>query len=334
MHKNLLIIGLSITLTSCASRPTTAVNTKKSTLLVTQTKKITPKKENNLIKIDNIDFYQVNIADLSKNNNTISYGSIVSANPQGYSISKEHFPSVGQNFRERFIIIHYTALDYEKSIKVLTQKNVSAHYLVNDRPDKEIYQLVDENKRSYHAGVSHWRNFDNLNDNSIGIEIVNSGFVLNSSGQRQFFPYPDYQFRKVAALIKDLATRYMIPPTNILGHSDIAPTRKQDPGPMFPWKKLYDDYGLGMWYDTSSVQNYITISNDDIVHQYNSPAFIAKVQKKLKDFGYAINITSTWDKDTKKVIQSFQYHFHPSKTDGVLDAETWAILQSLYDKYK
>src|SRR5690606_35770221 len=138
-------------------------------------------------------------------------------------------------FRQRYLILHYTALDEEKSVRVLTQQAVSSHYLVNNLGDREIYQLVDENKRAYHAGISAWRNDKSMNDTSIGIEIVNDGYKMDSLNQRQFFPYSEAQFKKIAALTKDIVDRYQIPPTNVLGHSDIAPVRKQDPGPLFPW---------------------------------------------------------------------------------------------------
>ena len=85
---------------------------------------------------------------------------------------KDYFPAVAQNFRQKYIILHYTALNDEKSVSVLTQQSVSSHYLVNNLGDKDIYQLVDENKRSYHAGISAWRNDKMLNDTSIGIETV------------------------------------------------------------------------------------------------------------------------------------------------------------------
>lgn len=142
------------------------------------------------------EFFRNNIADSTKNNSTVSYGSIVSAKLKDYKITKTNFPSVSQGFRQRYIILHYTALDNERSIRALTQNSVSSHYLISDLEDNEIYQLVDENKRAYHAGVSQWRNNNNLNDNSIGIEIVNTGFVVDSLGQRQFQVFPEHQIKK------------------------------------------------------------------------------------------------------------------------------------------
>ena len=246
---------------------------------------------------------------------------------------KTYFPAVAQNFRQKYLILHYTVLPDDKSITVLTQQSVSAHYLVNNIGDNEIYQLVDENKRAYHAGVSSWRADKNLNDTSIGIEIVNMGFKTDATGKRIFEPFNEAQIKKVAALCKDIVSRYQIPATNVLGHADIAPTRKQDPGALFPWKRLYDEYQIGMWYDEATKQNFITTSSVDFDSKYAQPSFIFSVQTALKSFGYGIEPNGAWDDATKKTLEAFQYHFRPEKYDGALDVETWAILQALSQKY-
>lgn len=335
MHKIFYISGLLGFLISCNPQQK-IVSSAPSTQYVQQNKVEKPvivEKKSDIVHIGKEDFYKVNIADASKNNSTVSFGSIVSANPKGYQVTKTYFPSVGQGFRQRFLILHYTALDNEKSIRVLTQQAVSSHYLVNDLPDNEIYQLVDENKRAYHAGISYWRNTTGLNDSSIGIEIVNTGYISDSLEKKQFYSFPEYQFRKVAALAKDIIERYMIPPTNVLAHSDVAPNRKQDPGPLFPWKRLYEEYQIGMWYDDGAKQNLYAPALEEIMISYNERKFILKVQETFNKFGYDIKITGVWDKQTQKVIEAFQYHFRPDKYEGVLDAETWAILQALLIKY-
>lgn len=320
---------------SCAPqkkiKPAVAVQPKPATPVKT----VTPTQPKPTIKKDGeYDFFKVNIADASKNDNTISYGSIVSANPKGYQVVKTYFPSVGQNFRQKYIILHYTALDNDKSVRVLTEQSVSSHYLVNDSDDKEIYQLVDENKRSYHAGISAWRSDAMLNDTSIGIEIVNTGYVTDASGAKVFPDFPENQIKKVAALVKDIADRYMIPPTNILGHSDIAPTRKQDPGPKFPWKRLYEDYQVGMWYDDAVMQSFLSQINPETYPLDSATTeFIYNYQLALKKLGYGIDANGRIDDATKKTIEAFQYHFRPEKYDGVMDAESWAILQALNQKY-
>jgi N-acetylmuramoyl-L-alanine amidase len=139
--------------------------------------------------------------------------------------------------------------------------------------------------------------------------------------------------KKVAALVKDIVTRYQIQPTYVLAHSDIAPTRKQDPGPMFPWKKLYDEYQIGMWYDEAAKQTYLEAAQADITAKYNESSFIFLIQTSLQKFGYGLDLSGKWDDATKKTIEAFQYHFRPQNYDGIMDAETWAILQALNQKY-
>lgn len=337
MRNPLYFIGLSAVLFSCASQKTVkniTVKPKPTNSSVVQTPKTLKNPQQDLKHEGQYDFYRVNIGDASKNDNTISYGSIVSASPNGFKVVKTFFPAVAQNFRQKYIILHYTALDDEKSVTVLTQQAVSAHYLVNDLGDKEIYQLVDENKRSYHAGISTWRNDKGLNDTSIGIEIVNAGYVTDSTKMKIFPAYDDEQVKKIAALVQDIAKRYMIPATNILGHSDVAPTRKQDPGPKFPWKKLYDQYQIGMWYDDFAKQTFLdAIIPEDFAMQSTTSTFIFKFQTALKTFGYGIEPSGIVDDSTNKTIEAFQYHFRPEKYDGIMDAETWAILQALNQKY-
>ena len=331
MRNSLYLTALGIVMISCGTQQK---NAKNKNIAIPHAPKpiLTDKKPQ--IKEDEGEYYKVNIADISKNDNTISFGSIVSANPAGYKISKSYFPAVGQNFRQRYVILHYTVLNDEKSISTLTQQSVSAHYLVNSLPDKEIYQIVDENKRAYHAGISNWRKDQNLNDTSIGIEIVNLGYTMDSLNNRVFYPYPEEQFRKVAALVKDIVTRYNIPPTNILAHSDIAPTRKQDPGPLFPWKRLYEQYQIGMWYDEAVKQNFMSqLVNTNFEINSNTSTMIIKIQAALNQLGYDISPSGTWDTNNRKVVEAFQFHFRPEKFDGIVDAETWAILQALNQKY-
>ncbi len=338
MRKTLYIIGLSTVVFSCTSQQ----NAKKRQYIPktpsvqpkTVTKTAAEKPKPKVTTEHGVDFFTTNIADAAKNDNTASYGSIVSAKPVGYKVVKDYFPAIAQNFRQKYLILHYTALPDDKSITVLTQQSVSAHYLVNNTGDNEIYQLVDENKRAYHAGVSAWRADKNLNDTSIGIEIVNTGYTTDTSGKRIFAPFDEAQIKKVAALVKDIAVRYQIPPTNILAHSDIAPTRKQDPGPLFPWKRLYDEYQIGMWYDEAAKQSFYDLAvSTDFPSKYNDSTFIFNVQMQLQQFGYALDFSGKWDDATKQTIEAFQYHFRPQNYDGIMDPETYAILQALMLKY-
>ncbi len=342
MSKMLYIIGLSTLLFSCASqKPST---TRKASARTTTSTAKTPVKPGpvsgvpasrpGLTVLHGVEFYTQNIGDITKNDNTMSHGSIVMAKPAGYHVVKTFFPAVAQNFRQRYVILHYTALDEDKSASVLTQQAVSSHYLVNNKRNDEIYQLVDENKRAYHSGISAWRKDKNLNDTSIGIEIVNPGFTTDATGKKIFAPYDEHQIKKMAALLKDIVNRYQIPPTNVLGHSDVAPTRKQDPGPLFPWKKLYDQYQIGMWYDEAAKQDFMTqMTPETFMLEQSNSTFIFKVQTFLQQFGYDINPTGAWDKENMKVVEAFQYRFRPENYSGVVDMETWAILQALVQKY-
>lgn len=336
MRNYLYSIGLSVIFFSCTPQKNISNNQIKvsKTTVKTQNTPIQTTPRPPIQHQGKYDFFKTNISNPTKNDNTISYGSIVSAEPTYYKISKEFFPAVAQNFRQKFIIVHYTALDNEKSIRVLTEKRVSAHYLVNDTDDKEIYQLVDENKRAYHAGISYWRGNQNLNDTSIGIEIVNTGYTGNTKESRVFYEFPEHQIKKIAHLIKDLTNRYQIPPTGILAHSDIAPTRKEDPGPKFPWKRLYKEYNIGMWYDDATKMKYLTISTpEEFAMNAINPVFITQYQTALANFGYNIIPNGILDNTTTRTIEALQYRYRPEKYDGIMDMETWAILQALIEKY-
>ena len=134
--------------------------------------------------------------------------------------------------------MHYTAEDFHSSLKTLTDEHVSAHYLLPAHPQREhgkptVYRLVPEAMRAWHAGTSAWRGRSNLNDTSIGIEIVNKGFT-RSMLFTHWQPYTAEQIAVLIPLSRDIVQRYGIQPQDVVGHSDIAPQRKQDPGPLFP----------------------------------------------------------------------------------------------------
>ncbi|XHS79538.1 N-acetylmuramoyl-L-alanine amidase [Burkholderiaceae bacterium UC74_6] len=233
--------------------------------------------------------------------------------------SLEHFPSANEDSRAQFLIIHYTVLDYAGSVRALTQagRGVSAHYLVRDEP-AGVYQLVDENRRAWHAGSSYWAGNQNLNPGSIGIEIVNLGYTDTPEG-RVYAPFPQAQIDEVIKLAKDIQARHKILPERVLGHADIAPGRKQDPGPMFPWKQFYDA-GIIPWPDAAQV------ATKQAGYEANGLPDVAWVQDKLGRFGYDINRSGMWDERTRDVILTFQMRFRPAKYDGALDAETAALI--------
>ena len=260
----------------------------------------------------------------NRNNSVSGRGGTQTIRSSAGSITVDSsYSSKGQNYRQRFIILHYTAMDRDGSLRALTNNEVSSHYLISNQKNDPVFYLVDENKRAWHAGASEWKTSKNLNDSSIGIEIVNDG---DSRGY--FEPFKDFQIKDVAVLVRYLADKYEIPATNILGHSDIAPQRKPDPGPLFPWEELYRKYNIGMWYDNARKSAF---ENEYSSSWASLPA--ATVQAELNKFGYTISTTGRWDEQTKNVIKAFQYHFRPSKYDGKLDLETYAILKALNEKY-
>lgn len=235
--------------------------------------------------------------------------------------------------RVRFIVMHYTAADFKTSVDLLTQGAASAHYLVPSPADPsylaaghrevKIFNLVDEKERAWHAGVSHWRGRDNLNDTSIGIEIVNQ--ATDDNGHFTFPPFDPQQIAAVNSLAANIIQRYPdISPVNVVGHSDIAPGRKSDPGASFPWQQLAEA-GVGAWYDEGTKEKYITQfskaipGRDDIISQ-------------LKSYGYDTTAAKTSQGFTA-LIRAFQLHFRPCEYNGDLDVETAAILYALVEKY-
>jgi N-acetylmuramoyl-L-alanine amidase len=215
--------------------------------------------------------------------------------------------SVSQDSRVQFLILHYTAGNFPVSLKTLTEEAVSSHYLVSDSPPT-IYRLVDENRRAYHAGVSSWRGNTQLNASSIGIEIVNLGYREGAAG-RQWFDYPQEQMDAVIALVKKIVAKHKIKPEHVIGHSDIAPQRKTDPGPRFPWKQLAD-LGLIQWPDANRVQQKIP-------------------EQKLAMHGFEVPRHGDLDEPTRRVLSAFQMKYRPGKFDGAPDAETAAMLEVL-----
>lgn len=230
------------------------------------------------------------------------------------------YSAVAQDSRVRYLVLHYTVLDSVNSLRVLTQQQVSAHYLLDDGADFKIYRLVDEDRRAYHAGISSWKGNTNINPSSIGIEIVNAGWRETAQG-RQWMPFPDGQIERLIPLVRDILKRHDISPDRVLGHSDIAPQRKQDPGPMFPWKRLADA-GLVLWPDEAEV------SARQGQFEAQLPG-VAWFQKKLAEHGFAIAQSGEYDEAMRNVVSAFQMKYRPSRFDGMLDAQTAALLDVL-----
>ena len=231
--------------------------------------------------------------------------------------------------RVKVLVIHYTADDFDSSLATLTDRNVSSHYLIPAVPPEKggkplIWQLVPERDLAWHAGVSYWRGATRINDTSIGIELENRGW-RRVNGQKQFVPFSSPQIAVLASLARDITRRYQIKPANVVAHSDIAPQRKDDPGPLFPWQALAAQ-GIGAWPDPNRVAFYLGgRSPYETVDE-------AALLTLLARYGYEVAPEMT-DIQRKRVITAFQMHFRPARYDGVADAQTEAIAQALLEKY-
>ncbi len=232
-----------------------------------------------------------------------------------YTIS-EQYAAQSQDSRVQYIVLHYTETDFAKSLDILTHGPVSSHYLVDANPPR-IYRLVPEDRRAWHAGKSFWQGQTGLNASSIGIEIVNDGNRGHLEGP--FAPWDPAQIEAVVALVKDIAARHGVQPHHIVGHSDIAPQRKQDPGAAFPWQTLVAA-GLVPWPDETQVAAAQTRFSGAV------PS-VGWFQEKLAAHGFEVPRNGELDDATRRVIISFQMKYRPARWDGEPDAETAAWLE-------
>jgi N-acetylmuramoyl-L-alanine amidase len=201
------------------------------------------------------------------------------------------------------LVLHYTGMPTaNEALDRMCDPaaEVSAHYMIDE--DGQVYQLVPEDKRAWHAGISSWRGNHNINDRSIGIELVNPGHEF---GYRAF---PDIQIDALIQLIKKILSRYPIPARNVVGHSDIAPTRKQDPGEYFNWSQLAS-HNIGVWPTANASDNLNQITN-------------LNFGENLEKFGYEIT-------DLTSATLAFQHHFLPSFSTRQADLKTNQCLENL-----
>ena len=240
----------------------------------------------------------------------------------GLRLDTSH-PSANFDNRIQFVVVHYTSTTLEHSLDLLTHGEVSAHYLIGDTPPT-VYKLVDESARAWHAGESEWDGRTWLNSASIGIEIVNPGYRDTPTG-RLWYPYTEGQIQALIVLLKDIVKRNHIDPRHIIGHSDIAPSRKLDPGPLFPWKRLAQE-GLGIWPDEQQVAQRQTQLMGVVPN-------IVWFQQQLALLGYPTPQTGELDIATRHTLAAFQMHYRPQKFDGEPDLQSAAILQVLNFKH-
>ncbi|MBV7403691.1 N-acetylmuramoyl-L-alanine amidase [Enterobacter sp. ENT03] len=246
----------------------------------------------------------------------------------GYQLDTRHQAQAAYP-RIKVLVIHYTADDFDASLATLTDKHVSSHYLIPARPPlhqgkPRIWQLVPEQDLAWHAGVSFWRGATRINDTSIGIELENRGWQ-KIAGSKRFTPFEAQQIAALVPLAKNIIHSYNILPQNVVAHSDIAPQRKDDPGPLFPWQALAQQ-GIGAWPDENRVAFYLN-GRDPA-----TPVDPAQLLDLLSRYGYEVKPEMT-PAQKKRVIVAFQMHFRPARWDGVADAQSLAIAEALLEKY-
>jgi N-acetylmuramoyl-L-alanine amidase len=220
----------------------------------------------------------------------------------------------------KFLIIHYTGMQSKRvSIKKLTNfkgnNRVSCHYFIDRKG--ETTNMVEDNRVAWHAGKSRWKNFENLNGHSIGIELENKGHE---------FGYEEFTKKQINKLIKlclNLKKKYKIKNSYILGHSDISPLRKKDPGEKFPWK-LLEKKGVGNWY--SKLNN----SKKNIQKNMSRKIFFENLYK----IGYRYFSKNISSKKNILITRAFQSRYNQNKVDGLIDQKTYEISHYLASKVK
>jgi len=219
------------------------------------------------------------------------------------------------------LVLHYTAMaDVSEAVARLTDpgSHVSSHYLVGS--GGEIFELVPETRRAWHAGQSYWAGQQDLNSCSIGIEIDHPGHEGGNPG------YSNVQIESLIGLCREILRRWPIPAHRILAHSDIAPHRKQDPGERFPWK-LLSRAGIGHWVEPALLNG----ENSQLV---DGQARILSLQNHLAQYGYRIESTGRLDEQTRIILIAFQRHFRPERVDGNADISTAMTLARLLEQLR
>ena len=214
------------------------------------------------------------------------------------------------------LLMHYTGMpDATGALDRLCDPDVpvSAHYLVDE--DGSIYRMVDEAQRAWHAGLSYWAGETDINARSIGIEIVNPG---HEWGYREF---PGPQMDALIGLATGIMSRHPIPQHRVIGHSDVAPERKQDPGEKFNWR-LLAEHGLGLWLDPDDFAAGIALGSEDV----------CQLRSALAEFGYKIDPQGAPDAAFEAVVEAFRRHFDPEQLYQQADSRTLFMIQALLAK--
>lgn len=214
------------------------------------------------------------------------------------------------------IVLHYTGMqDAEAALQRLCDPaaKVSAHYLIDE--EGRVYSLVDETARAWHAGVASWHGETDINSCSIGIELANPGHEFG------YRPFPESQMARLEDVCRVVMVRHDISAARVLGHSDVAPGRKMDPGELFDWSRLAAK-GLALWPDPGPARDVTRQAGD-------AGDEIAALQVGLAAVGYGIAADGIYGEETEAVVRAFQRRFRPRLVDGRCDPETMAMLDGL-----
>jgi len=215
------------------------------------------------------------------------------------------------------LVLHYTAMaDAAGALAILRnpEAKVSAHYLIDE--DGTIYQMVAEERRAWHAGLSHWAGATDVNARSIGIELANPGPGPHAR------PFAEPLMQALEHLARDILARHPIPPARVLGHSDVAPARKQDPGETFDWRRLASA-GIGLWPTLVPPLAARSLGPGD------AGEAVSTLQGNLARFGYGAVNTGVYDAATAEITTALQRHWRPRLVNGIADAETQSLLAAL-----
>jgi N-acetylmuramoyl-L-alanine amidase len=215
------------------------------------------------------------------------------------------------------LILHYTGTataEVARRWLCAPESRVSSHYLVDE--DGTITRMVEESERAWHAGVSCWKGETDINSRSIGIEIHNPGHDIG------YEAYPEPQMRALIALCQEILARHPIPREHVLGHSDVAPFRKIDPGERFDWERLWKA-GIGHWVRPAP------LAPGGSLAMGMCGAEVERLQQMLAQYGYNIAPTRVFDRETEWVVKAFQRHFRPMRVDGRADRSTLDTLERL-----
>ncbi|MAI88958.1 N-acetylmuramoyl-L-alanine amidase [Ponticaulis sp.] len=240
--------------------------------------------------------------------------------------------SPSPNFNDRrfpvdMLVLHYTGMKTGPSAleRMCDPKaEVSSHYMVEENGD--VFQLVDESMRAWHAGRSSWFGDTDLNSRSVGIEIVNRGHNIPLPGG-ELQPYFRAQIESVIELSKSILDRHKIPQNRVVGHSDIAPERKDDPGEHFPWEEL-SERGVGFWPVRPDETAFPSVApQGEGIKLGETSERVAELQSLLAQIGYAVEADGTYDKFLGIVITAFQRRWNQSSVTGLADPMTVELIR-------